>query len=147
MIFTKYKKISVEWFNMLAGNIFSKLPDEYAIFLDQIRDGLVSAVYKPGFASTYKPNYIGVGFNPDIAKKYDALKDREPADIDKYELSRGFCLSGIEIYNQKEKRYVEIELSFCDGLFCGIDSAEKLNMFAYDNENIVINNLARRTKS
>jgi hypothetical protein len=146
MIFTRYKKISVEWFNAPAIGIFSKLPDEYAIFLEQIRDGLVGTVYKPGFASTYKPNYIGVGFNSDIAKKYDTLKNIEPVDIDKYELSSGFCLSGIEIYNQKENRYVEIELSFCDGLFCGIDSTEKLNMFSYDNENIVINNLAKHTK-
>ena len=144
MFLTRKNHITAEWINTLLINVIKNLPIEYNAYVEQINDGIIEKVYKQGFASTVQPNYIGFGYDKRIVSKYDKLGKIDPVVIDKLDLTEGFILSGIEIYNIKEKRYIEIELYFADGLIAGIDSAVRLDMISFDYEKILIKKLVKR---
>ena len=144
MFLTSKNHITVEWINTLLINVIKKLPNEYSIYREQINNKIIEKVYKPGFASTFQQNYIGFGYNQGIVNKYDKLSKIDPIVIDKHDLTKGFRLTGIEIFNIKEKKFIEIELYFGDGLIAGINSTIKLDMKTFDYENIVIKKLIRK---
>ena len=144
MFLTNNNHITVKWMNTLLVNVIKKLPKEYNIYTEQINNKIIEKVYKPGFASTFQQNYIGFGYNKDIVNKYDTLSKIDPMFIDKHNLSKGFILCGIEIFNTKEKKYIEIELYFGDGLIVGINSTIKLDMKSFDYENIVVRKLIKK---
>ena len=144
----KCHEMTVAWFSQLWINILLKLPDEYAKYAAQVREGIIRRVAKPGFLATSSmnmPNYIGVGYHSDVAKKYDQLSGMDPVEIDKQLLGDFLWLSGVEVFNTKLERYVAVELYFADGLICGFNSNVQLNMTDFDNQNILVKSLTTKT--
>ena len=105
LIRTLNKRSKIErWEVEMLLNILSLLPDRYAVYHEQIVDGLLKGVV---LSDTPKPNFVNFSFDPQISKKYEQTNGRY------------LCLSDIRISDNKMVQWNDIEIYISHGLVSG----------------------------
>ena len=146
--------MDVEWFTALLVGMLELLPAEYRRYLSQARDGIVRRVYKPGFASTDSHTYIGIGYHPDIADKYedptyaaayeeflDGVEIRQPDLMEPTSDFPEIVVEGLAVWNTALTEYVPVQLWLGYGLIMGIDCTPPMDMATFDNTRIILGEL------
>ena len=147
------------WFKALLIAILEQLPSEYASLLNQVRDGIVGGVAKPGRMSVgTHPNYIGFWYDPAVVRRYEDQDRRAAYDefLDRIEARETpveeppvtmLILRGISAYSYEKSEYVEIDLVVAHGLVAGLDSTVPMGPRTIDNTRVVIGQLVVQERS
>jgi hypothetical protein len=110
MMFGLFKRKSVTTIEQdVLKNIFNTLGEDYLAFARQIEEGLLKRVF---FQSTPFKNYVGFGYDPAIASKYENKKGPY------------FVIRGIRVFDKKEDVFINILVYIAFGLIVGYSTPE-----------------------
>jgi hypothetical protein len=120
-MFGLFKRSHVaDWEISLLKNVFSKLPEEFRSFKNQVEEGLLNRV----FIDSKSPGNVGFSYRPGLSRKFE-----DPN-------GEAYSLSGIMVYNKKTNSFTEFKIHIAFGMITGYGtSSEK---FEPDPENIKV---------
>lgn len=99
------KRTKIEtWESDLLKAIFARLPDEYAVYKQQLDEGLLVGVLLSNYPM---PKYVNFTFDSRVSKKYEK------------EDGRFFRLKGIRFFDRNLGDWRDVDVYVTHGLVCG----------------------------
>ncbi|WP_417369462.1 hypothetical protein [Flavobacterium beibuense] len=98
------KKDKNAWQIEMLKNVFTVMPTQYSIYLQQINEGLIKNILS-GLGDI--PGYKTISYHPDVVHKYE-IRNEEISVIE-----------GVKVFDLKSSRFIDLEIYIMSGMVSG----------------------------
>jgi hypothetical protein len=106
----KTRRDEVHRFNEMLIAVLEKLPNDYSIYLQQIKEGILRDVF-PG--TGYAGGHFGFSYQREVIKKYERKGEKD------------YSIAGIKIWNEKTNKDIQLEVFFSCGVIAGVSADDE----------------------
>lgn len=101
----KTRSDDVDRFNEMLIAVLEKLPSDYSIYLKQIKEGILRAVFP---VTGHTGDHFGFSYQTEVINKYEKKSEKD------------YSITGVKICNETINKDVQLEIFFSHGVIAGV---------------------------